>query len=117
MPALACGVVVGLLVGLLGTAVHLLTVGVAGLGVPLGVLLALTLLWTSQVALGLLGSRARRAGALGWALAVLAVLVGRPEGDYAVLLSSGRTLAWLGVGALTVGWALLSGRDDVRVGR
>lgn len=117
MPALACGVAVGLLVGLLGTAVHLLTVSLVGVRVPFGLPLALALLATSQVALGLAGPAARRASALGWTTAVVIVLMGRPEGDYALLLTSGRTQLWLLAGLVTAGWALLSGRDEVRVGR
>lgn len=115
------GVVVGALVGVaaavVGTAAHLATLGVGGVRLPVGAVVALTVWGCALTGVGLLGPVAVRAAALAWVATIALTLPQRREGDYLLLPTAGRTLAWLGLGLALVGWALVRVVPPVRVVR
>lgn len=99
--SLAALVLLGVLTGLLGSAVHLASEGVLGVPVPYGVLLALALVVACDVAVAA-ASLGRRPGAGAALLAVAAgrgvviglLLLPRPEGDV-VLTGLPESTAWI----------------------
>ncbi len=111
VPPVAALVLLGVLTGLLGTAVHLARTSVLGLPVPWGVLLAVALVVACDVAVGA-ASTGRRPGAgaallavaAGRALAVGVLLLPRPEGDV-VLTGLPASTAWILLGVLLPAFA------------
>lgn len=104
-------VLLGVLTGWLGAAVHLARVPVLGVLVPHGVLLALALVLACDVAVAAAGLR-RRPGpgrallavAAGRGLAVGVLLLPRPEGDL-VLTGLPASTAWILVSVLLPAFA------------
>jgi hypothetical protein len=106
---LACAVVLGAVVGLLGAFHHPQTVEFGGVVVPVGILagLAAVLLaqWVAHAAAGRAGAVAV---AVGWLLTVTFLGTSRPEGDIVVPGDgAGTAFFWLGV-LVCLGGALVA---------
>ena len=89
-----------MVVGALGSLAHAVVATVSGVGLPVGLVLAVTMSSTMYVVLGLLLGRPGVAAALvGWVVAVLVLGTPRPEGDVIVAGTATGT-GWLFGGAL-----------------
>ncbi|WP_380166097.1 hypothetical protein [Jannaschia sp. R86511] len=124
-PVLACGLL-GVLTGLLGTAVHLARVPVAGVLVPYGVLLAVALVVCTDVAVAAAATARRRPGpgvsllavAAGRGLVLGVLLLPSSEGDL-VLTGLPASTAWILLAVVLPSFAApmalaLSARQRVR---